>query len=121
MASNDNFPMPLINDIMQQIAGNAVFSVIDLKQAYHRLPIHEEDQPLTTFMHSGKQCMFKKAPFGRKPRILSDLDCLHNFIDDIIILSNPREDHARHVKEVLERLNKANLIVNPDKCHFLST
>ena len=128
---DDNFPMPLINDIMQQIAGNAVFSVIDLKQAYHRLPIHEEDQPLTAFMHNGKQYMFKKAPFGLKPlssifqrgmtRILGDLGYVLNFIDDIIIFSKNREDHARHVKEVLKRLNRANLIVNPDKCHFFST
>jgi hypothetical protein len=128
---DDNFPIPLISDIMQRIADNAVFTTIDLRQAYHRLPIHEEDQPLTAFVHNGKQYMFKKAPFGLKPlsslfqrgmsRILGDLAYVLNFIDDIIIFSRNREDHAAHVKEVLERLNKANLIVNQDKCHFFST
>ena len=42
-------------------------STVDLRQAYHRLPIHEEDRPLTAFTHNGVQYMFKKAPFGLKP------------------------------------------------------
>jgi len=128
---DDNFPVPLINEIMQQMAGNAVFTTIDLKQAYHRLPIHEEDRPLTAFVHDGKQYMFKKAPFGLKPlssmfqrgmtRILGDLDFVRNFIDDIIIFSKNREDHVEHVKEVIRRLTDANLIINKEKCNFYST
>ena len=64
---DDNFPVPLIADIMNFAGGNAIYSTIDLRQAYHRLPIHERDQRLTAFMHGGKQYMFKKAPFGLKP------------------------------------------------------
>ncbi|GJJ69417.1 hypothetical protein EMPS_01763 [Entomortierella parvispora] len=59
--------IPLISDILNFAGGNAVFTTIDLRQAYHRMPIHEADQMLTAFMHDGKQYMFKKAPFGLKP------------------------------------------------------
>jgi hypothetical protein len=107
--SDDNYPLPLITDILHHLFGNAIFSTIDLTQVYHRLPIHEEDQPLTAFMHKGTQYMFKKAPFGLKPlsslfqrgmnRILGDLPFLCNFIDDIVIFSRNRTEHAKHVKK----------------------
>ena len=128
---DDNFPVPLISDIMQQIAGHAIYSTIDLSQAYHRLPVHKEDQPLTAFMHGGKQYMFKKAPFGLKPlsslfqqgmsRILGDLPFMSFFIDDLVIYSKNRKEHAEHVRCVIERLNEANLIINKEKCNFFAT
>jgi len=128
---DDNFPVPLISDIMKFAGGNAVFSTVDLKQAYHRLPIHEEDQPLTAFMHNGIQYMFKKAPFGLKPlsslfqrgtsRILGDLKFVRNFIDDILIASRSRVEHAIHVRMVIKRLTEAKLIINREKCSFFST
>jgi len=128
---DDNFPIPLVNDIISRLAGNSIFSTIDLHQAYHRLPIHEEDQPLTAFMHNGKQYMFKKAPFGLKPlsslfqrgmsRILGDLPFVFNFIDDIVICSKNRDEHAEHVRAVINRLTAANLIINRNKCNFYST
>jgi len=105
--------------------------MIDLSQAYHRLPVHESDQPLTAFMHDGHQYMFKMAPFGLKPlsslfqrgmsRILGDLPFVLNYIDDVVIFSKTREEHAEHVKIVIERLNAAKLIINREKCHFFST
>ncbi|KAF8992521.1 hypothetical protein BGZ52_012815, partial [Haplosporangium bisporale] len=40
---------------------------------------------------------------------------------DILIASKNREEHALHVKTVIERLTKAKLIINEDKCNFFST
>lgn len=82
-------------------------------------------------MHKGTQYMFKKAPFGLKPlsslfqcgmnRILGDLPFVCNFIDDIVIFSRSRKEHAEHVKTVIKRLNEAKLIINRNKCNFFST
>ena len=128
---DDNFSVPRISDIMNFAAGNEIYTTIDLRQAYHRLPIHWADQKLTAFMHDGKQYMFKKAPFGLKPlsslfqrgmsRILGDLPFVRNFIDDILIASKTRAEHAIHVKTVIERLTAAKLIINIDKCRFYCT
>ena len=38
---DDNYPVPLISEIMNFAGGNAIFTTIDLRQAYHRLPIHQ--------------------------------------------------------------------------------
>jgi len=83
--------------LVSQRKSSAIFSTFDLSQAYHRLPINEDDQKLTAFMHNGKQYMFKKAPFGLKPlssmfqrgmsRILGDLPFVLAFVDDIVIFS----------------------------------
>jgi hypothetical protein len=54
---DDNFPIPLVSDIMNKIEGHAVFTTLDLRQAYHRSPINEDDRPLTTFTHRGQQYM----------------------------------------------------------------
>lgn len=128
---DDNFPLPLVSDILTRLAGHFIFSTLDLTQAYHRLPIHEADHPLTAFMHQGKQYMFKKAPFGLKPlsslfqrgmsRILGDLPFVLNFLDDIVVYSRNRKEHDAHVRTVINRLNAANLILNRDKCALYST
>ncbi|KAG0345687.1 hypothetical protein BG005_001195 [Podila minutissima] len=41
--------------------------------------------------------------------------------DDLVIFSRNREEHAAHVRTVINRLNAANLILNRDKCAFFST
>lgn len=128
---DDNFPLPLVSDIMNKIAGHAVFSTLDLRQAYHRLPVNEEDRAYTTFSHRGQQYMFQGAPFGLKhisslfqrgmSRILGDLPFVGIFIDDIVVYSDSIEEHKLHLRTVINRLTQARLILNPDKCHFFCT
>jgi transposase InsO family protein len=128
---DDNHPIPLITDIMNKLGGNAIYSTIDLKQAYHRLPINDKDRILTAFTHNGIQYMFNRAPFGLKPlssifqrgmtRILGHLPFVCIFIDDIVVFSKHREDHAAHVNKVIQCLNEAKLIINQEKCHFYVT
>lgn len=51
---------------MQQIAVHSNYMMIDLTQAYHKLPVHKEDSPLRVFMQEGKQYMLKKILFDFK-------------------------------------------------------
>ncbi|GJJ71582.1 hypothetical protein EMPS_03932 [Entomortierella parvispora] len=53
--------------------------------------------------------------------ILGDLPFVAVYVDDIVIFSDTAEEHREHVREVIKRLTKANLILNPDKCNFFST
>ena len=54
-------------------------------------------------------------------RILGDLDYVAVYVDDIVIFSMSFEEHIDHVKEVIDRLTKSNLIINKEKSHFLCT
>ncbi|SAL96444.1 hypothetical protein, partial, partial [Absidia glauca] len=125
---DDKYPLPLIKDIFAQLKDARVFSTLDLKNAFHRFKIAKEDRHKTTFTHRGIQFMFKGCPFGLKPLsskfqrvtalLLEDMPFATSFIDDIVVFSNTMDDHAIHVKQVINKLTSVNLILNPDKCHF---
>jgi hypothetical protein len=131
LEETDIFLLPLISDILEKTAGHQFFSTLDLRQAYHRLPLTDASQPYTAFMHDGRQYMFARAPFRIKPmtsifqrgmsRILGDLPFVTVYVDDIVIFSDSAEEHLFHVQQVLQRLTEAKLIINPDKCHFFCT
>ena len=131
LEDSDNFPLPLISDMLQRVAGHKYFSTIDLSQAYHRMPVDKDSQPLTAFTYNGKQYMFARAPFGLKPltsifqrgmsHLLGDLHYAGVYVDDIIIFSDTIEEHLAHVSVVIARLTEAKLIINREKSKFLST
>ena len=60
----DAYPLPNINDMVQKIAQYSVFSTIDLRSAYHQIPLKEEDKPYTAFEASGRLYQFNRMPFG---------------------------------------------------------
>ncbi len=45
----NKYPLPMINDLFDQLQGAMVFSKIDLQSGYHQLKIREQDIPKTTF------------------------------------------------------------------------
>ena len=128
LLEEDNFTLPLIRDIFAKLKGAVIFSVIDLKKAYHWFMIYPPHQHKTAFTWGAMQWMFTGAPFRIKTLssqfqcimgiLLGDLWFALMFVDDIIIFSYCQDDHEIHVNTVVRRLTKASLIINMDKCHF---
>ena len=91
LQETDKFLLPLITDILERTGGHKFFTTLDLRQAYHRLPLSEKSQPYTAFMHNGKQLMFARCPFRLKPMtsifqrgtslILGDLAFVAAYVD----------------------------------------
>ncbi|SAL96225.1 hypothetical protein, partial, partial [Absidia glauca] len=125
---DDKYPLPLIRDIFEKLRGATIFTTLDLKNAFHRFQIAPKDRHKTTFTHRNTQYMFQGCPFGLKPlsskfqrvtsSLLNEMDFATSFIDDIVVYSKTIDEHARHVKVVIEKLTSVNLILNPNKCHF---
>jgi len=128
LLEEDNFTLLLIRDIFVKLKGAVIFSVIDLKKAYHQFMIYPPHRHKMAFTWGAMQWMFTGAPFGIKTLssqfqcimgiLLGDLWFALIFVDDIIIFSYCQDDHEIHVNTVVRRLTKASLIINADKCHF---
>jgi transposase InsO family protein len=124
-----NYPLPLIQDLLESLAGATFFTTLDLKMSFNQFPVHEPDQGVTAFTWGGTQYVFVGCPFGLKPisAIVQRTMCrLFNkcttfvavFVDDIIVFSKTMSDHTQHVKQAIQLLNEANLKMNADKCHY---
>jgi transposase InsO family protein len=122
--------MPHLHQALAKTSGFSHASAIDLSESFHQLPIALNDRDKTTFTHRGKKWRCARWPFGLSPASLRFqkimevvLAGLENvtvvWIDDVLIYTKGTvQHHAEMVKEVLRRLTKHNLRVNPDKCNF---
>ncbi|GJX73407.1 putative reverse transcriptase domain-containing protein [Tanacetum coccineum] len=112
------------------IRGSSVYSKIDLRSGYHQLRVRDEDIPKTTFRMRYKHYEFQVMPFGltNAPAVFMDLmnrvckpyldKFVIVFIDDILIYSRNKEEHADHLRIILELLRKEELYAKFSKCDF---
>ena len=128
-ANVETYPMPQIEDMHSALRGCTVFSVLDMKQAYHQIPIAKESQPyLTINTHIGL-FSFKRLPNGIHSgpaifqrimdNLLSDIPKAVSRLDDILVAGTDQEDHLHTLSLVLDRLLNAGFRLNKAKCKFL--
>lgn len=123
-----NYPLPSIHYYLTQLEGGVIFSQIDLKNGYYQIKIKDGDRYKTAFNILGQIYQFNRMPFGlcNAPRtfqramndILSDLDYVKVFLDDILIHSKSTQEHEAHLREVIERLHQNNIGINMEKFSF---
>ncbi|CAN4093347.1 unnamed protein product [Withania somnifera] len=105
----NKYPMPRIVDLFDQLQGAAVFSKIDLRSGYHRMLIRMEDIPKTTF----------RTRYGHYEVLKPYLDAfVIVFIDDILVYSQSKSDHDRHLKLILQTPREHKLYAKFSKCEF---
>lgn len=126
----NRYPLPLIPEILDRLSGAKVYSKLDLRDAYHRIQIAEGDRWKTAFRTRYGHYEYLVMPFGltNAPASFQAYinEALHGlldhicvaYMDDILIYSESSEEHAKHVRLVLERLRKYKLYVKLSKCAF---
>lgn len=125
------FPIPRIDEILDQLGKSQYFSTLDLASGYHQVLMDEKDRGKTAFSTGMGHFEFKRMPFGLTgspatfQRIMNSiltglqgLDCFV-YLDDIVVYGKDLEQHERRLRKVLQALRRSNLKLNPDKCHFL--
>ncbi|GJR38239.1 putative reverse transcriptase domain-containing protein [Tanacetum coccineum] len=60
----NRYPLPMINDLFDQLQGSSVYSKIDLRSGYHQLRVRDEDFPKTAFRTRYEHYEFQVMPFG---------------------------------------------------------
>nr|GEW86481.1 putative reverse transcriptase domain, ribonuclease H-like domain protein [Tanacetum cinerariifolium] len=71
----NRYPLPIIDDLFDQLQGSSVYSKIDLRTGYHQLRIREEDIPITAFRTRYGYYEFRVMPFDltNAPAVFMDL------------------------------------------------
>ncbi|GJW20671.1 putative reverse transcriptase domain-containing protein [Tanacetum coccineum] len=126
----NRYPLPRIDDLFDQLQGSSIYSKIDLRSGYHQLRVREEDIPKTAFRTRYGHYEFQVMPFGltNAPAVFMDLmnrvckpyldKFVIVFIDDILIYSKNKQEHAEHLKLILELLRREQLYAKFSKCEF---
>ena len=95
----NQYPLPRIDELFNQLQGSRVYSKIDLRLGYHRLRVQESDVPKTAFRKRYRHCEFLVMTFGltNAPAVFMDLmnrvfqpyldRFVIVFIDDILVYS----------------------------------
>jgi hypothetical protein len=130
MTIKNRFPMPIIEEILDELHGAKFFTKLDMKSGYHQIRMLPEDEPKTAFKTHQGHYQFKVMPFGLT-NALATFQCVMNqvlhpflrqfvlvFLDDILIYSNSLSDHVAHLEQVLLALRANHLYLKASKCSF---
>lgn len=123
-----HYPIPKIDEILNELRDSKYFCVLDLYKAYLHIPVDEETAKIQTIStHKGTYRVnrlsmgIKSAPseFHRiLNQILREVEGTVMYFDDIIIFAKEYGECKKRLISCLERLEKFNLHVNREKCKF---
>ncbi|XP_037781188.1 uncharacterized protein LOC119577706 [Penaeus monodon] len=127
----DTYPLPRIDELVDELRETAVFSLLDSRSAYWSIPVAPEDRPKTAFSDGYRLFQWRRMPFGLSTApttfqrtmnaILSPVLGRHTlaYLDDIVVYSKNFDEHLCHLKETLDLLDSAGLKLNVNKCEFV--
>ena len=126
----DRFPIPTIDELLDELGGACWFSKLDLLQGYHQIRMKEEDVGKTTFRTHNDHFEFCVMPFGlcNAP---SSFQAMMNstfgphlrkfiivFFDDILIYSRTFQEHMSHLEQAFQILLVGKFFLKLSKCTF---
>eukprot|EP00253_Pinus_taeda_P018776 PITA_18776 len=129
----NNYPLPHIDDLLDQLKEVVYFSKLDLHSGYHQVRVVEQDAWKTTFKTKQGLSEWLAMPFGltNAPstfmRLMNEVlrpfldDFFIVYLDDIMIFSKTWEEHLKHVKQTLDVLKREKLYAKLSKCEFGKT
>jgi hypothetical protein len=109
----NSHPIPHIDELMDELHGEIVFTKIDLQSGYHRINIREKDIETTKFRCHFKHFEFLVMPFGLTNTPATFQSCMNHifigqlrkyvlvFFDDMLIYNRTWDEHLTHLEEVL--------------------
>ena len=124
--------VPRIDDVIDTVGTSKpkYFSVLDLTQGFHQIPLDEESRNKASFKSHRRHIRYNRMSMGLRNssmyfQLLMDTvlkgiqyEYVMSYVDDLILYSRTFEDHMYHIEQVLIRMKDANLKLSPHKCKF---
>lgn len=130
---SQSYPIPLVDEIIDQMRGAKIFTVLDLHGAFHQIPLSEKCKQYTAFSTAYDKYHFNSSPFGLVGSPFTWLRTISTvlkgivgrnvfvYMDDIIIHSKTIMEHRQTIETVLKKLIEHNLKLNIEKSKFFQS
>ena len=127
----DIHPLPRLDELVEEVAGNRYYCTLDLKDAYYQCRLDEGSRDITTFSDGKNLYRFKRLPFGLSvapaifTRVMQEvlkplirLGWCRNYLDDVIIFAQDFETLIARLNLTFKRMSEMGLKLNVTKCSF---
>jgi hypothetical protein len=126
----DAYPLPKIDDLIDELGTSCIFTALDLRSGFHQVPLKEDSKEMTGFVTKFGTYQYEMLPMGlvNSPATFQRLidicfgslinKCLVAYIDDLNIHSKTYQQHLKDLRQVFVCARQGGLLFNIDKCHF---
>jgi len=125
----NNYPLPLITDLVDFMGNKRIFTKMDLQWGYNNVRIKEGDEwkmvftthmglykPVVMFFRMTNSPTTFQGMMNEIPRDMINEGKVAAFVDDVLVRIETEEEHNAIVEEVLRRLEENDLYIKPEKC-----
>ncbi|GJS20888.1 retrotransposon-related protein [Tanacetum coccineum] len=127
---NDKFPIPMVDEMFDELGGVSIFTKLDLRAGNHQIRVHEREVYKTAFQTHDGHYEFLVMPFGltnAPSTFQATMDRFFSpylrkfvivFFDDIIVYSITLSSHLEHLECVFHCLQENQFYVKRSKYVF---
>jgi hypothetical protein len=130
MTIKNRFPMPVVEEILDELAGTQYFSSMDMTVGYDQVRMGDKEEYKTAFKTHQGHYQFRVMPFGFT-NAPTAFQCVMNlvlapflrkfvmvFLDDILVYSPSWQAHLEHLRLVFTTLREQQFYLKMKKCVF---
>lgn len=127
----DHYPLPIISDQIDQLAGGLYFSTFDMAAGFHQIPIAEGSIEKSAFVTPDGLYEWNTVPFGLCNAVSVYQRCINRalshllteqvcqvYVDDVLSKCREFSEGLSHIERILIALQQAGFSINVEKTAF---